>query len=128
MTEYTDEFKAEFRGWYGVSWARQLPDYTRCANETDGNIMRGEHPHQCSRKNGYGPHGAYCRQHDPVAAKAKRDARTAKWDAKWAAEKRKREFISACQDAVRQIAEGHSDPRGLCKSIIAALKQEEETK
>ena len=29
---------------------------------------------RCSRKNGHGPDGQYCRQHDPVANDAKREA------------------------------------------------------
>jgi hypothetical protein len=96
-----------------------------CASVHDGDRSVGFH--QCSRKPKvhYGALG-YCRQHDPVAVQAKRDESARKWRAEWdakkasyaraEAEKRLREDALS---AIRQIAAGHNDPRGLASEILA---------
>ena len=117
----TDEFKAQFKKDYGPSYRSVSPDYSRCAAMVpDGG--RSVLFHQCARKNGHGPHGAWCKTHDPDAVNAKREVRYAKWRAEWDKADRQREFDAACKLAVRQIAEGHNDPRGLCQSIIDKLE------
>jgi len=45
------------------------------------------HSHQCTRKNGFGPAGLFCKAHDPIARKAKDEAERAKREAEWEAEK-----------------------------------------
>ena len=115
MTEMTPEFKAQFHSEYGINMGRRRPDYSRCAEE----VHRGYSFHQCTRKNGHGPHGAWCKQHDPIAVKAKADAAKAKWRAEWDAKKAAADFQKACIDAVKAIADGHNDPRGLCIALLA---------
>lgn len=115
----TPEFLAQFKASYGTHM-RCKPDYGRCAEDVR-DAGRWPSYHQCTRKNGHGPHGAWCRQHDPVAVTAKRDAEYSKRKSKWEAEKRASVFARECQNAIRQIAAGHNDPRGLAQSIIDKL-------
>lgn len=118
MTD-TPELRAQYPKSYGASYRPIKPDYARCADSVHD--RNGMHSYQCSRKNGHGPHGAWCKQHDPVAVKAKRDARDAKWSAEWAEKARQRDFARECQEAIRKIASGHNDPRGLAQDIIDRL-------
>jgi hypothetical protein len=77
--------------------------------------------HQCKRKRGYGPEDAYCKLHDPVAVKARDDARSEKWNTEWAEAAVKRKLASNAQnflDALRLIADGHNDPRSLAMEAI----------
>jgi hypothetical protein len=115
----TPEFKAQYLTSYGRYGTK--PDYTRCAESVAGS---GRFPSysQCTRKCGHGPHGAWCKQHDPEAVKAKREAQTAKWVAEIEASRRSRQFDADCKDAIHQIAAGHNDPRGLAQSIIDKLE------
>ncbi len=119
MTERTPEFLGQFPKGYGIR-SEGRPDYARCAESIHG-VGRWPSFHQCNRKNGHGPHGAWCKQHDPVARKAKQDARNAKWRAEYDDEHRKATFAEDCKAAIRQIAAGHNDPRGLAQSIIDKL-------
>jgi hypothetical protein len=57
--------------------------------------------------------------------KAKRDARIAVWDAKYAERNRltklqvdRTNFANACKKVVREIAAGHNDPRALAVEIL----------
>ena len=125
MTDHAPEFKASYNAFYGKPYAPLKPDYSRCASE----VWSGLTLNQCSRKNGHGPHGAHCKQHDPVAQKAKDDARRAELyanaaavSAKWATEKRREDFSAACRIAVRKIAEGTvSDPQAMAQDIVERL-------
>ena len=120
------EFLAQYKKAYG-SWAGNNkghpPDFERCAEEISSDRYSMMY-HQCSRKNGHGPHGAWCKQHDPDAVKKRRDAQYQKWRAEWAERDRKAQFAADCKDAIRQIAAGHNDPRGLAQSIIDKLEQD----
>ena len=51
----------------------------RCAETVSPVGLMGV-SHQCSRKNGHGPAGLFCKTHDPVARKKKDAERRAKWD------------------------------------------------
>lgn len=113
-----DEFKSQFQKGYG-RLRRVLPDYDRCAAEVWDNFGSA----QCKRKSGHGPHGAWCKQHDPIAKAAKYEKRRAEWRKKWDSEARMSKFRAACIDAVEKIAAGHNDPRGLAVAIIAAREQ-----
>lgn len=84
--------------------------------------------HQCSRKRGYGPEQAYCKQHSPeakAARKAKSDAKyeaeRQRWARKEAAEKARTAALAACI----AIVEGHNDPRALAAAVIAMLPEDE---
>lgn len=117
--QFSDDFKAQYPKDYGPSYRAVKPDFSRCAQTVlDG---AGWGSHQCTRKNGHGPHGAWCKAHDPDAVKAKREARYAKMRAGWDREKSLNDAKAALEPALRQIAAGHNDPRALAESVIAAL-------
>lgn len=121
MSDKSTEFMSEYQERYGRHNNR--PDYTKCAEAVyTGDVWSGSR--QCSRKNGHGPHGAWCKRHNPEAVRARREAQTAKWDAERAARNRKTKFQNDCITAVRNIAAGHNDPRGLCQSIIDEANNE----
>lgn len=72
----------------------------------------------------------YCSTHDPVAVKANRKAREAKWsaeyDARVAARKedmRVRQLGIAAVDAIKAIAKGHNDPRSLAIHVLTSCKE-----
>lgn len=119
----TPEFKAQYREGYGIRGA-QRPNYTRCA-ENVWERGRGFNAAQCSRKNGHGPHGAWCKQHDRDAIKARDDARRAKWDADKAAAKIQRDLIAERLTIIQQIADGHNDARALCTDYLRRLAEAE---
>lgn len=73
--------------------------------------------HQCNRKNGYGPGGLYCKQHDPAAVAARRAESDARYEAQWQ-EHRYQIHGKTFFDALKKIAEGHNDARGLARDII----------
>lgn len=91
--------------------------------------------HQCRRKakvtRTVKHHGEvvaveYCGLHDPVAVKAKRDAKRAKWkaerearDAAAAEKTRQTDLRNDALDALKQIATGHNDPRTLALETLA---------
>jgi len=122
MTEHTAEFLAQFPKSYGLPYRAVKSNYDRCAKAVYSDGWGG---HQCARKNGHGPHGAWCKIHDPVAVKAKREAANAKLNAEWAALQRDTEFTRACRAAIREIAAGHNDPRGLAQGIIDKMEGRE---
>jgi hypothetical protein len=120
------EFEAQYLKNYGRSYSPQKPDFSRCAasvHDRDGFGI-----YQCRRKNGHGPEGAWCKQHDPEAIKKRRDAETAKWRAEWAArqaaqkqknnDKRLRPIYEA---ALRKIAGGSNDPRKDAEDALAMI-------
>lgn len=123
MTEHTPEFLAQYPAIYGSPWIGNRPDYTRCAQRVANSTISGQH--QCTRPNGHGPHGAWCKQHDPAAREARDKARADKWRAEYAVQKRDRDFTREAREAVQQIADGHNDPRGLCAEIIKRWKGEQ---
>lgn len=49
---------------YAESYGKDKPDYNRCAR---GEMVSLWNSKQCPNYNGFGPHKAYCRQHDPFA-------------------------------------------------------------
>lgn len=89
MTERTPQFIAMYPASYG-RWSQRPPDFTRCCGSVYDGLTSSK---QCTRKNGNGPFGAYCKQHDPEAKKAKSEARYKEIRAKWA-EDAERQAIS----------------------------------
>jgi hypothetical protein len=81
---------------------------------------------QCSRKRGHGPEQAYCKQHDPDAVKAKREANAAQnggsgircKDKAREAERAATQLGKDAIAALQAIADGHNDPRGLAQSVM----------
>lgn len=116
----TDEAKrAHYKDSYG-RWGGQpngrKPDYARCCESVFPN-ERGAIPHQCNRRAVTGPDGAYCKQHDPAAVQARKDAAMAEYEVQRRAERPKwyaREMLAV----LREIADGHNDPRTLAAEIV----------
>lgn len=112
-------YKPRYGDWAGNPQGHR-PDYDACCFEVFPN-ERGAIPHQCRKKRGFGPGLAYCKQHDPGAVQARRDAA----DEKYRVESNKRRYQwygRAFYDALEQIANGHNDARGLAQQIIAEFK------
>lgn len=93
-------------------------DVTRCIVEVGRPLGRTTMFGQCDRKRGHGPDGLYCKQHDPAVV-AKREAEKRE---RWAAENERRmrphRRTEALIKALREIAEGHNDPRALSKAVL----------
>jgi len=112
--------------WTLSSFHKERDDPSRCA----GRVMDRYwwESSQCSRKRGHGPEQAYCKQHDPVAIKAKRKAQREKWEAEWAAKEAaaaRKNAVQAAKDAAlaacKAIVDGHNDPRSLAAGVLAML-------
>ena len=56
----------------------------QCVEQVSDDVIRVYR--QCARKNGYGPHGLYCKRHSPEAATAREEARERKYQ-EWLAAK-----------------------------------------
>ena len=96
------------------------PDYTRCCEEVRREQGGWPHYHQCTRKRGYGPDEAYCKTHDPAAKLARRKASDDKYDREYNA--RRFEYNGKkFYEALKLIAMGHNDARGLAKFTIDAF-------
>lgn len=111
-------YPESYGAWAGNPKGKK-PDFTRCCAEVSSPLGNGwTNSHQCNRKRGHGPNGDYCKQHDP-AAQAQRDAKAhARQEAEhrvW----RMRAYGKTFYDALRQIAEGHNDARGLAEEVLA---------
>ena len=79
---------------------------------------------QCGKARGFGLEGAYCKTHDPATIKAKQDAASAVYRAKWAADDRAnllRQSAPALIEVLQAIADGHTDPRTLAAETLASL-------
>jgi hypothetical protein len=116
-----DRYPEKYGAWAGNREGTK-PDYTRCCEEVGDTSTRWPSYHQCSRKRGFGPDQAYCRQHDPAAVEERRKA----------AEERSNQDYNRWwlgvssprfRDALKQIAEGHNDPRGLAQEVLAAYEE-----
>lgn len=100
------------------------PDFARCCFEVVSYHTNWPSYHQCSRKRGHGPDGAYCKQHDPKAVESREAVSKAANAKKWNQERYQwsgRIFF----DALLKIAEGHNDARGLAQEVIAKFKEGE---
>ena len=106
--ELTSLHKKAYGTWAGQP--RGVPaDPSRCCVSVYPN-ERGPIPHQCNRKRGFGPEGAYCRQHEPSAEAARKGAQDAEYERKMTIKRvqwRGPVFLSV----LRQIASGHNVTR-----------------
>lgn len=112
-----------YRKAYGT-FSSLTPDYTRCCASVYGGHFRS---HQCTRKRGYGPDKAYCKQHDPIARKAKDDARMQKWMSEMNEKQERAKYEANAKtfyNALVQIAEGHNEPSALAIELIAEFHKE----
>lgn len=117
MSELTSHHKARYGSWAG------FPDGFAAKPENCAHEVFRDYRHlQCPRKRGYGPEGAYCKQHDPEAVAKKRAERDAKWEAEWKEKQRqhaRNAFKLRFEAALRVIAAGHNYPRSLAAELIA---------
>lgn len=116
-----DHYKAKYGDWAGNPNGHK-PDYSRCCEEVYEQ-GRGMMTHQCARKAKHGPDGAYCKQHDPAAVKAREDLASAKYAAQRRAE-RPRWYAKKMLEALKLIADGHNDPRSLAAEIVAEIERD----
>ena len=108
-------YKNKYGAWAGNPEGH-APDLARCCEEVWSN-ERWPRATQCSRKRGHGPDGAYCKQHDPEAVKARQAASDAKYNAEF--NKRRYELHGRkFFDVLKVIADGHNDPRTLARETI----------
>lgn len=115
MIEQSTRYKEKYGAWAGFT-AGHKPDFALCCEEVSDR-ERWARRHQCSKKRGYGPDGAYCKQHDPEAVKARQAASDARGKEAW----RKRMLEAyGCTffDVLTKIADGHNDARGLAKEAV----------
>jgi hypothetical protein len=111
-----DAYPPAYDKW-GGNPTGNAPDYARCCETVRESGVRFPHYVQCHRKRGYGPGEAYCKQHDPVAVEARRAAADERYAAQTA--KRRTEWAGPTfLAALRQIAAGHNDARGLAREVV----------
>lgn len=121
--EQSPLYKEKYGVWAGLPNGHK-PDFAACCEEVSDSSTRWPLYHQCSKKRGYGPDGAYCKQHDPDVVKAREAANAARATAKW--NKQRYEWNGRrFYDALLKIAEGHNDARGLAQEIIDDFKKGE---
>jgi len=113
-----ERYKAKYGAWAGRPNGSP-PDFDLCCEEVTPNERGGfAHSHQCRRARGYGPDNAYCKQHDPEVAQKRYANAKARADAKWHVQRL--EWAGPTFYAVlKQIADGHNDPRTLATKTIA---------
>lgn len=109
-------YKTKYGGWGGNPEGHK-PDFARCCEEVGRNIGRWTSFGQCTRKRGYGPDKAYCKQHDPEAVRARRKALDAKYNEQHNKD-RYRRYGPTFYNALKKIADGHNDARGLAKETL----------
>lgn len=112
-------YKKSYGAWAGFPSGHK-PDLSRCC-EGVWSRERWARQYQCTKPRGHGPDGAYCKQHDPAVAEARKAAVDARDKAKWNAARygtHGRTFFNA----LLKIAEGHNDARGLAQEVLATFK------
>jgi hypothetical protein len=122
MTEQSSHYSTKYGAWAGYP-SGHAPDLTRCCEKVFGSLG-SPGGKQCSKPRGHGPDGAYCKQHDPAAVKARQVASSAKYDAQMNEARygwNGRKFYAA----LVKIAEGHNDARGLAQEVVDEFKKGE---
>lgn len=102
---------------------KRKPDYSKCAaNVSSASIWDGGL--QCSRKASCDPnsHGnmTTCKQHSETVTKAREKKAKEKYaleNRKWLIRLNGQKFY----DALKKIADGHNDPRGLAKATLSKI-------
>ena len=103
--------------YYGYRFARRRENPELCIEHVFSNA-RGESPHQCKNKRGFGPNGEFCKTHSPDAVEARRNAANARWRSKIERQNRPIETLNAYRQALEAISEGHNDPRSLAAETL----------
>jgi len=116
-----DHYKLRYGVWAGDKTGHAA-NYDRCCASLHDKYHPGGY--QCTRKRGFGPDEAYCKQHDPEAVKSRAIAAQEKSDRQW----RARRIELAGQrffTVLKQIADGHNDPRTIAQEAIASYLPKE---
>lgn len=66
MDEVPAKHSKPFLSCFPKKYGETEPDYKRCAWGVSDSLWSSK---QCAESNGYGPHRAYCKRHDPYAVK-----------------------------------------------------------
>lgn len=109
-----DHYEKKYGDWAGNPDGFK-PDYSRCCAK----VWADHRSHQCRNKNGQGPDGAYCGQHDP-AVRERKDALAAYRFHKRSYDDRIR-GLNRADEVIRAIANGHNDPRGLAEAWLEEM-------
>lgn len=117
-----DLYPKSYGAWAGNPKGH-APDYERCVATVKG---AGWHYCQCSKKRGYGPDEAYCKQHDPAVIEARVQKKLERYHQRWNQERYKIHGPTFYA-ALKKIADGHNDPRTLAKEIIEEFHKGEST-
>lgn len=107
--------KYRYGAWAGLAGARYHPEH--CC-EPVYSQDKWSREHQCNRRNGHGPEGLYCKQHDPAVVKARRSEQSRKDYEKWN-EDRKNHHGKNFYTVLKQIADGHNDARTLASETLS---------
>jgi hypothetical protein len=114
-------YPKSYGAWAGNPAGSQ-PNFALCCEEVADYSTRFPMYHQCRRKRGFGPDQAYCKQHDPAAKKAREEEQNKKY-----IEGRNKRMVEwngpAFLEALRKIADGHNDARGLARETIAKFEE-----
>lgn len=115
FSKLTSLHQKSYGAWAGNN-AGHAPDPKLCC-ESVSDSGRSMLTHQCRRKRGWGPEGAYCKQHSPESVAARRadeEARYQEKRLKWKYEANGEPAVSL----LKQIAEGHNDPRSAAQEFL----------
>jgi len=103
LREITTRAEAE-QCTYGHFSSKRNYDPAQCVESVhDGGRSFGFH--QCFNKPGFGPHGLYCKIHDPAAVERRRQAFIEKWNQKLKAE-RPKWYVSEMLELLRESVAG----------------------
>lgn len=111
MSEPTSLHKERYGVWAGRP-AGVRCDPERCAEE----VYDGHLHHQCTRRRGHGPEGAYCRQHDPAAKREREKAGDRKYQERIRRDTRL--YGAPFVEVLVSIARGHNDPRAVAREVL----------
>jgi len=110
-----------YKKFYGDN-VKHPPDLTRCCEEVTRYIGNWPHYGQCTRKRGFGPDEAYCKQHDPEAVAARRKEADERGESKY--RQQRLEWAGPrFFKVLKQIADGHNDPRSIAQEAIAPYRK-----
>lgn len=119
--ELTSLHKEKYGDWAGKPKGNP-PRPARCVVEVYPKTGFPVVPHQCGNNRGFGPEGAYCKQHDPAAVAAREAQSEARYNAK-TNEERKKWWGPRFLAALEAIEAGHNDPRTLATELLTEFRK-----
>lgn len=99
----------------------------RCLQTVGRDVGRWTQFGQCDRKNGHGPDGAFCKQHDPEKIIERNRIADEKSNAQW--EARKLEIYGGTfAKALMEIFKGHNNPSERAAQALSLLGEDWQNK